>query len=246
MNESERVVRDYLVSLRLGPVVFEPDGNQPPDFLVDGRIAVEARRLNANELVGVGHRGLEETSIPLYRAVSKALEASGPPISGCSWYVHCTYRRPLPSWREVEYRLQQAVVGLRANAGEPPTRMLLGTFGQFEFVRAGDAKDTLLVPGGFCDEDEGGFVVADVARNLQYCVAEKTNKVERVRHKYRAWWLVFEDRIAYGFLNSEDVLAVRSQVEGIDGFGRVVLVSPLNPVRAVEVWTGPAAPGIAV
>lgn len=46
---------DYLSSLQLGPTVFEPDGKNPPDFLIAGRIAVEARRLNEDELVGSGN-----------------------------------------------------------------------------------------------------------------------------------------------------------------------------------------------
>jgi len=45
MNDSERAISEYLDSLRIGGVQYEPDGNVPPDFLVDGRIAVEARRL---------------------------------------------------------------------------------------------------------------------------------------------------------------------------------------------------------
>jgi hypothetical protein len=43
MNESEQTVYKYLSSQDLGAVVFEPDGKgTPPDFLVDGRVAVVA------------------------------------------------------------------------------------------------------------------------------------------------------------------------------------------------------------
>jgi len=45
--------------------VYEPDGNTPPDFLVNGTIAVEVRRLNQNEIIESGHRGLEVTTFPL-------------------------------------------------------------------------------------------------------------------------------------------------------------------------------------
>ncbi len=46
MNRDERIVEGYLNSLNLGKAVYEPDGKVPPDFLVDGRIAIEVRRLN--------------------------------------------------------------------------------------------------------------------------------------------------------------------------------------------------------
>ena len=73
MRTSERTVYEHLVSLGMGPVVQEPDGNIPPDFVIDGRVAVEARRLNPHEMVGTTHRGLEETSIRLQAAVSRIL-----------------------------------------------------------------------------------------------------------------------------------------------------------------------------
>jgi len=65
MNDSEKSVYEYLVGQGFGTVVYEPDGKVPPDFLVDGRIAVEVRRLNQNEKTATGSRGLEEVSKPL-------------------------------------------------------------------------------------------------------------------------------------------------------------------------------------
>ncbi len=79
MNDSERTVCRFLESLGLGSVEHEPDGKNPPDFLVAGRIAFEARRLNDNEQVDGVHRGLEVTAKPLHRAVVKALAQSGAP-----------------------------------------------------------------------------------------------------------------------------------------------------------------------
>ncbi len=85
MNDSETTVCEYLKSLRIGSVRYEPDGNVPPDFLVDGRVAVEARRLNEHEEVNGIPRGLEVTAKPLHRAMVKALRASGPPDGHRSW-----------------------------------------------------------------------------------------------------------------------------------------------------------------
>ena len=81
-DRSEQLALTYLESLRLGPVTHEPDGNVPPDFLIDGRIAVEVRRLNQNEAVANGHRGLEETAIPLNARLRKLLASLGPRSTG--------------------------------------------------------------------------------------------------------------------------------------------------------------------
>ena len=60
MDHSEKVVFQYLKSRGFINIVYEPDGNIPPDFTIDGRNAVEVRRLNENEKTTTGHRGLEE------------------------------------------------------------------------------------------------------------------------------------------------------------------------------------------
>jgi len=65
MRREESRAEAYLHSLNLGYVVFEPRGNVTPDFLVDGRIAVEVRRLNQSYVHQGELRGIEEDSIPL-------------------------------------------------------------------------------------------------------------------------------------------------------------------------------------
>ena len=78
MDQSEGHVRDYLEYLGLGRVVYQPDGNVPPDFLVGGRIAVEVRRLNENELTeSGGFRGLETDRISTGRKFHALLRSLG-------------------------------------------------------------------------------------------------------------------------------------------------------------------------
>jgi hypothetical protein len=64
MDASESLVRDFLLQRGYADIVYEPDGKVPPDFLIDGRIAVEVRRLNQSYETGSRMRGLEEDSIP--------------------------------------------------------------------------------------------------------------------------------------------------------------------------------------
>lgn len=58
-------------------LVYEPGGNVPPDFLVDGRIAVEARRLNQHDKRANKPQGLEKLSKPVATTVSRVLEFHG-------------------------------------------------------------------------------------------------------------------------------------------------------------------------
>ena len=167
MNASERTVFEYLNSLQIGLVAYEPDGKNPPDFLVGGRIAVEARRLNENAEVNGTHRGLEVTAKPLHDAVVQALAKSGPPAGSHSWFVHYTVRRPLPPWRQLEKLLHAGVQEFRDRLHEPPMEIRLGRAIRLSFHRASRRHDTLLVLGGSSDHDAGGFLVAELARNLE-------------------------------------------------------------------------------
>jgi hypothetical protein len=98
MEVSEELVNKHLVHLGFKSVEYEPDGNIPPDFLVEGRIGIEVRRLNQNELTGSGFRGLEEVTIPLQMKMIKLLASLGPAESGVSWFVCYSLKRPLPPW----------------------------------------------------------------------------------------------------------------------------------------------------
>jgi hypothetical protein len=80
----------------------------------------------------------------------------------------------------------------------------------------------------------GGFVVAELVRNLRLWIGEKLRKVDRVRHKYEEWWLVLEDRISYGALDGDDADQLRAALGPVAGFDKVVLVNPLEPTRALH------------
>src|SRR5207249_2318292 len=60
-------------------VRYEPDGNVPPDFLVNGRIAVEARVLNQHHVSNGRAQGLAIAEIPLRQRVENLLKSYGPP-----------------------------------------------------------------------------------------------------------------------------------------------------------------------
>jgi hypothetical protein len=102
MDETEALAHEYLSSLRLGTIEYEPDGNQPPDFLVAGRIAVEVRRLNRSLGSGDKRKGLETDQFALERLIRKLLESLGGPINGLSWFVTYRFRRPIPSFPEID------------------------------------------------------------------------------------------------------------------------------------------------
>lgn len=95
MDASEKLVEDHLHHRGYVNVAYEPDGNIPPDFLVNDTIAIEVRRLNQNHFGGPNAKGLEEVAIPLWNKVKALLASMGPPTKGESWFIHFTFSRPV-------------------------------------------------------------------------------------------------------------------------------------------------------
>ena len=79
MDTCECWVDKYLRHIGYTDIVFEPDGNIPPDFLVNKRIAIEVRMLNQSYDESGRVRGLDETTIPLWKTLEEVAAQIGPP-----------------------------------------------------------------------------------------------------------------------------------------------------------------------
>lgn len=237
MNRSERLAQQYLLSLGLGEVKFEPDGNVPPDFLVGDSVAVEVRRLNQNhESATNGHQGLEVLDISLRQRISNYLRNFGLSKEGECWYVAYDFRRPLESWKTLRPLLERELSAFMLSATREQKKVrLTKTFG-IELFKAGMDHGTFFVLGSSIDQDAGGWVMSELERNLRICITEKEKKIASYRDRYPAWWLVLEDHIDHA-VDQEDRPRFRSEVMSrIDhSFDRLVLLDPSGRKRAFEV-----------
>jgi hypothetical protein len=234
MDETEKVANEYLLSLARGTVVYEPDGNVSPDFLVNGTIAVEVRRLNQNEITESGHRGHEVTRIPLAARMRRLLSSFGPPPSGVSWFVSYDFGRPLPEWKKLNSALREYLLAFRDNpATEREASATICKGFEIKLRRASNSHSEFFVPGGSADDDTGGSVFQETQKNLRLCIEEKTRKIAPHRHKYPEWWLVLIDRIGFGVESCDEKL-YREHLKFEHSWDKIVLVSPNNPRWAFE------------
>jgi hypothetical protein len=234
MNHSEKLVFEYLTAQGFSNITYEPDGNVSPDFVIDGRIAVEVRRLNENEKTATGHRGLEKVSKPLTALIKKALVATGPPRYGISWFVSYSYRRPLPPWRQLDKVLRKVLRQISEQPDLGTRKVCVADKLRLSFTRATELHPNLLVLGGWSDHDSGGFVISDIAHNLRICMAEKSLKISKVLSRYPEWWLALDDRIGYGDLDEDDRNQLRTLVRPDRPWSKIILVNPLKPSNGFE------------
>ena len=236
MDDSELLTDQYLRSLDIGEVLYEPDGNVPPDFTVAGRIAVEVRRLNQNYEFPDGSRaGLEQLSIPLWQRFKRYLPTLGSSQDGECWYVGLDFRRPLEDWRTLRPLIESQLRNFMVEPGRSPTTLQIARNLDLDLLRSGKDHGSFFVLGASSDDDSGGWVMGEVERNLRLCIAEKERKIAPYRSKHPTWWLVLADHIDYG-MAPEDRVVFRSEVMPRipHNFDKVVLIDPRNYRRAVE------------
>lgn len=235
VDTSEALVERYLRSLGFLDVVYEPDGNVPPDFLVEGRIAVEVRRLNQNVRREDGRpEGLEEAFIPFWQKMYRYLPTVAPSVDGESWYVSLDMRRPLESWKHLEPRLRRALLDFMRSPRERQGKVAVSEHLRVSFSRAGRAYDGFFALGAGTDRESGGWVLSEVHRNLQICSTEKEHKIAPYRAKYLDWWLILPDHIGYA-MSASDHQHFRSLPPITHTWSRLVLINPHNSNHAFEV-----------
>ena|SRR6185437_8711310 len=237
MDESEELVYGYLKWRGFKSIKFEPEGKSTfPDFLIDGRIAVEARRLNQNHVPkqpGMKIKGLEEQRKPIWNNVRETLLSLGPPIEGVSWYVDFQFERPAPAKRPLKRAIRRSLGAFRNNEGTSPMTITLFENFSLTLFRAGKLYSHRFIMAGCEDRDSGGWVIPELERNLQICIDEKAEKLETFRitypDKHPEWWLVFSDHISYGTKPEESLRLQRHN------WDKIILVDPMDHTRAFEV-----------
>ena len=233
MDETEKLVAEYLAHRGFSDVVYEPDGNIPPDFLVNGHIAIEARRLNQNHVADGKRQGLEEVAIPLWNGLTKIAMSMGPPTRGMSWFVFVRIRRPVEKWKTLEKKVRTAFTEFISAPSHVEKSVKIGVGVEVVFYPTNHRHDTVFVMAGRVDRQAGGWLLAELAKNLQICMDEKLKKIEAVRPKYSEWWLALEDRIGYGLGESEQQ-QLRELLSPIYGWDKVILIDPTTCVRSFE------------
>ncbi|MDD5410220.1 MAG: hypothetical protein PHF31_02220 [Methylobacter sp.] len=237
MDDSERLVERYLNDLCRGAVLFEPDGNIPPDFSFAGSIGVEVRRLNQNhERLDGSTEGLEELAIPLWQRLKKLLPSIGPSIDGESWFVGMDFRRPIGPWKPLRAKIQRELVAFMSEPDRKQCAILVTDNFELDLIRASKDHGSFFLLGASSDDDSGGWAMGEVEKNLRLCIAEKEMKIAPYRSRYKEWWLVLPDHIDYS-MEPEDRETFRTEVMPNlrHSFDKIVLIDPRNHLRAFEI-----------
>lgn len=235
MDASEKLVENHLKHCGYLDIIYEPDGNIPPDFLVNGTIAIEVRRLNQNHSDGLVTKGLEEVAIPLWKKVEKLLSSMGPPTEGESWFVHFRFSRPVEQWITLEPKLRAGLASFTKAIVKARTIAAIGQGFELEiFCRTSNPHKNMFVMAGCSDQESGGWLLSEMETNINHCASEKSRKIQKVRSKYSQWWLALVDHIDYG-LDDFDRQMFKDQVSVQHDWDKIILIDPRDHRRFFEI-----------
>lgn len=223
MDETEKRVGQFLES-RGHSIIYEPLGKVAPDFLVDGRIAAEARRLNQNFEKSSGNlEGLENDEQKLRQRVSKLLNSFSEFRRNESWFVSFDFSRPVRHWKKLKPLIRDALLEFGSRHHRASARVRVTPKFTLHFHPSSKASKHFYMYGGSGDDDAGGWLLPEMERNLKFCIERKDRTVDRA--KYEEWWLILEDRIWDG-LGEDDQRRIQSLKLSKGSWDRVIVISP--------------------
>jgi hypothetical protein len=238
INQDEILAKQYLDSLGYKSVVHEPDGNVTPDFLNNGNIAVEVRRLNQNHFIKPEEKqGLEEVFIPIWQGMENLLGKIGPIPPQESWFVRFKISRPQQpqqSWKTLAPEVRRSLEEFLREPERLPRKIQVTPTLQIVLKRAGKFLPSTFQLGSAIDLDADGYTLSELHRNLTIVVAEKEEKIAPHRQKYQIWWLVLLDYISHG-LSDEEKEEFRTFPLLNHRWDKIILINPIEPNNACEV-----------
>jgi len=234
MKREEKITDNYLKSLGYKNVVFEPDGNIPPDFSIDGRIAVEVRRLNQHFFTEDEVKGLEEGRIPLFNLLQSCFSEFDAQYKGSSYWVSIRFSRPIESAKTVRKAIRKSLTDFLRKPAPLPCKVKVTESMYFRIISSQPVEGRVFRFAGGTDRESGGFVLSEFKENFDHCMKEKSKKINDHYGKYNSWWLVLVDQIAYGFDEGEKK-EIKSMVSVNSCWDKVIILDSLNGNNILEI-----------
>lgn len=192
MKREENIAESYLRSIGLSEIIYEPDGNVPPDFSAEERIAIEVRRLNQNEITASGGtHGLENLRFALHRCIAEILRSLGPPKNGKSWFVHYTFERPLSPLPQIRIKVQRALEEFRDGRAKTTELSIFDGF-ELHLLPASKVFPHHFVLGAIATATPVGFSLTNSRRTFKFASTKKRPRSPKCETDIQSgglsWW----------------------------------------------------------
>ncbi|MFW5794862.1 MAG: hypothetical protein ACOCV1_05220 [Bacillota bacterium] len=232
MNKTEMIAKKFLKYKSYSNIIYEPDGNIPPDFSISNNIGIEVRRLNLNYFFNDKYKGFEEIEIPLLMKMRSIL-SSYHYRNGSSWFVNYSYNLPIETFKVIENEVRSLLDEFLKKENKNNFCKSLDCGLEIKIYKANKTYDEKFKLGGYHNLDTTGWVLDIFTKNIKLCIEEKTIKISKHRHKYNKWWLYLVDYICYG-LNKSEKSIIEDKINIKNKWDKVVIISPNDFAESFE------------
>ncbi len=226
MNIDEEGVENYLKTLNPICLQFEPEGkNTTPDFLLDNKIAIEARRLNKNYFNGDIVSSKENLEQPIFDYINTLIRSFDKSDYTNSVYIDIIFSEP-KTIRQSSY-LKNIKMDLNKVFKEHALKVdIAQEYEISDFLKISfeptSKKDTLYRHPSL--SSPFFWVVSEYRRNIQHSIDEKAEKIGAKFDNYQEWWLVLVDHIFCG-MSDEDYHQIKSSDFNKKKFSKIIVIS---------------------
>ena len=203
MKPEEKIAKDYFEYNGFSNLEYEPNGNIPPDFVINGEIAIEVRRLNKHFQTGNKSIPLEELQFKLIPKIKDLLKSYGDSNHTESSLVSVYYQRPLKTDKILLNKIRE-VLSLHSKELNSTKYYEITENLNIRIAPSSIKLEQQFVYFSSIDCNEGGFVLSTISDNLEHLLREKEQKIIPYFNLYKKWWIVFVDYIGYG-LSMEEI-----------------------------------------
>lgn len=228
-NQEEKQVIKCLRMQNFEKIIFEPDGNVPPDLLLNDQIAIEVRRLNQNQIKEDSFKGLETDDYNIKSMIGGVLSEISDKEFDHSAFISYSFKRPLPKMKLIKKAIIKVLEHHKSVISESKTYKIDDYF-EIRTIPSVNRLQRQFESAVSVDSDSGGFVVGLIYENLKLVIAEKEKKTKAFKDNYREWWLAVVDTIGYG-LDDMDTKQFYQLPKLSFEFDRILLVSPLDALK---------------
>jgi hypothetical protein len=234
MKKEEEFVQEYLIKHGFQRIVYEPDGNVPPDFSVDEEIGVEVRRLSQNLISkDGGYKSLEQDRIRLMRCVREVFNEFNQPTPVDSYWVVINYQRPLGDLKEIRKRLRETLDKCLSKDLKCYQDISVTKSVKISFAKAVKPDIRQFKVGIESDMDSGGSVISMYVENINLCISEKQRKIQPKLENYRRWWLILVDMIVA--ISGPDTNMIIREITKPKEFERIIVIDPIKGEATFEI-----------
>lgn len=215
----EEAVAEKFLKKNYHDVIYEPDGNISPDFLIENSIAVEVRRLNEQYYDKDGNtNGLEETAIPLKNRIKKVFSNYNAETN--NFWVALRYERVDGKLDVSEKMIREAIDAFQKQNEMIPFKYKLSSNVSLKFVARSSKLSHKYKIGIESDQDGGGWVVGLYTEMIKHCIEEKEKKINQ---KYNRWWLLLVDHIYC--MDEDDKVDIVGNITKPSCFERIIVIN---------------------